>query len=108
MLDNLRQLLKDDIWKIIEGEEKPERDFFTYVLHMVLGNEIIKLKDVVELSKRLKNRYNQVLGEIIEYITAGNGEVLPALKELKNKYNDKVLPILNKIKEYKYVRKKQN
>lgn len=101
ILDNLRKLIKNDIWNIINGEKLVERDFFSQVLHFLLNNKKILLKDVVEMSKELKNRYYQILGEVEEYISQGNGEVLPALKRLDTDFTEKVLPIINEIKQYK-------
>lgn len=100
-MDNLKDLLKEDIWKIINVEDIPKRNFFDYVLHMLLGSEKILLKDVVYLSKELDNRYNQILGEVNKYILEGNGEVLPTLKRLEKDYKDKIQPILNEIERYK-------
>jgi hypothetical protein len=79
----------------------PQRDFFFYVLHFLLNNKSILLKDVVDMSKKLTNRYTQILGEVDEYIRQGNGEVLPALRRLDNDFTEKVLPIINQIKKYK-------
>ena len=100
-MDNLKVLIKEDIWKIINNEETPDRDFFTYVLSHLLNNKKILLKDVVDLSKQLNNRYSQILGEVNKYIAQGNGDVLPALRKLDAEYTDKVLPILKEINEYK-------
>ena len=101
ILDNLRKTIKNDIWDIINGNEAPQRDFFSYVLHSLLNNKKILLKDVVDMSKELKNRYYQILGEVDEYIKQGNGEVLPALRRLDNDFTEKVLPIIKQIKGYK-------
>jgi len=100
-LVNLKSLIRDDIWKIINGEEIPDREFFPYVLSLLLNNKKILLKDVVDLSKDLKNRYVQILGEVNNYIEQGNGDVLPALRRLDDDFTEKVLPILNQIKRYK-------
>lgn len=100
-MDNLRKTIKNDIWDIINGNEAPQRDFFSYVLHSLLNNKKILLKDVVDMSKELKNRYYQILGEVDEYIKQGNGEVLPALRRLDNDFTEKVLPIIKQIKGYK-------
>jgi len=96
-LDSLKNLLKTDIWKIINGEEVYVRDFFSYVLSLLLNKKSILLNDVVELSKQLNNRYSQILSEVNEFIIQGNGEVLPALKRLDEEYRNKLLPILNEI-----------
>jgi len=101
MLDNLRKLIKNDIWSVINGEELPQRDFFSQVLHFLLKNKKILLKDVVDMSKELNNRYYQILGEVDEYIRQGNGEVLPALKRLDSDFTEKVLPIIKQIKRYR-------
>ena len=100
-MDNLKSLIRTDIWKIINGKEIPERDFFSYVLSLLLNNKKILLKDVVDLSKELKNRYSQILGEVHDYIEEGNGEILPALKRLDNDFKLKVLPILKEIERCK-------
>lgn len=100
-MDNLRKLIKNDIWSVINGEELTQRDFFSRVLHFLLNNKKILLKDVVDMSKELNNRYYQILGEVDEYIKQGNGEVLPALKRLDADFTEKVLPIINEIKRYK-------
>jgi len=101
ILDNLRKLLKNDIWSVINGNEVPQRDFFSDVLHFLLNNKKILLKDVVDMSKELTNRYYQILGEVDEYIRQGNGEVLPALKRLDDDFTKRVLPIIKEIKRYR-------
>ena len=101
ILDNVKKLIKNDIWDIINGKESIQRDFFSDVLHFLLNNKKILLKDVVDMSKELKNRYYQILGEVDEYIRQGNGEVLPALRRLDNDFREKVLPIINEIKRYR-------
>lgn len=100
-MDSLKRLIKEDIWKIINDEEVPDRDFFTYVLSLILNNKKILLKDVVDLSKELKNRYTQILGDVNDYIEQGNGEVLPALRRLNDDFTENVLPILKEIERYK-------
>lgn len=100
-MDSLKKLIKEDIWKIIYDEEVPNRDFFTYVLSLLLNNKKILLKDVVELSKELKNRYMQILSEVNNYIEQGNGEVLPVLRRLNDDFTANVLPILKQIERYK-------
>ncbi len=101
ILDNLRKLIKNDIWDIINGNEVTQRDFFTQVLHFLLNNKKILLKDVVDMSRELKNRYYQILGEVEEYITQGNGQVLPALRRLDADFTANVLPIIKEIKRYR-------
>jgi len=96
-LDSLKILLKEDIWTIINGNTPEKRNFFSYVLSVLLNKKSILLNDVVELSKRLNNRYSQILSEVNEFIIQGNGEVLPALKRLDEEYRNKLLPILNEI-----------
>lgn len=100
-MDSLKKLIKEDIWKIINNEEVPNRNFFTYVLSLLLNNKKILLKDVVDLSKELKNRYSQILGDVNDYIEQGNGEVLPALRRLNSDYTNKVLPLLREIERYR-------
>jgi hypothetical protein len=101
ILDNIKNLMKEDIWRIINGEETPKRDFFSYVLSLLITKKKILLRDVVDLSKRLNNRYVQILGEVNDYIAQGNGEVLPALRRLDKEFVDKVLPILKEIDRIK-------
>lgn len=96
-MDSLKILLKEDIWTIINGNTPEKRNFFSYVLSVLLNKKSILLNDVVELSKRLNNRYSQILSEVNEFIIQGNGEVLPALKRLDEEYRNKLLPILNEI-----------
>jgi hypothetical protein len=97
--------MKEDIWRIINGEETPKRDFFSYVLSLLINNKKILVKDVVDLSKQLNNRYVQILGEVNEYIAQGNGEVLPALQRLDFEFREKVLPIMKEIERIKWEKK---
>lgn len=95
---NLRKVLREDAWRIIEKKETSNIDFFSFVILLLLDKDKMKLQQVWKQAKKLKSEYNNILEEVENAIIEGNGEVLKALEKLMKKYDQKITPLIREIK----------
>ena len=98
MLENLRQALKEDLWKIIDNKEETnrnEKDFILFIFYMFLEKQEFRMEEVMKASRELKTKYEQVLEESKEM--AIMGEPIKALKNIDKEFIQKLKPIIEKI-----------
>lgn len=97
---NLKKLLIEDVWKIIEGEELPrvKDKFLILVLQLLLESTGFKMGDAYQISKKIEERYDRILDDIDNYLLDPNGDLLSVLKNISKDYGNKIEPLLNKIK----------
>lgn len=99
MLENFRKSLKEDLWKIIdkddENEEKDVNEFMFFIFYMFLEKNSFSMEKVHEISKCLKKQYYDVLNESKEI--ALMGEPIKALKNIDEKFIEKIKPIIKKV-----------
>jgi len=98
MLSNIKKALKEDLWEIIDENEIDERDinqFMFFIFYMLLEREKFSMKEVYEVSQSLKNQYYNVLNESKEMAIIG--EPIKALKNIDEKFIEKIKPIIEKL-----------
>jgi hypothetical protein len=101
---NLKKKIKDDVWKIIDGNkaDKPnDKDWVNMTFQLLLESDNFLIENIYDLANDLKEEYESLVDSVEERIINGNGEVLQVLKNINKAYDDKILPLLNRIKKYK-------
>lgn len=97
----LRKELKNDIWKIIDGEKVPKErvnKFRLLVLQLLLQSQGFNLGEAFGVADKLEERYNKIIGDFNEYLDDSNGDLLSVLKHIDKDFDDKIKPLLEKIK----------
>jgi len=97
----LRRELKNDVWKLIDGEKIPkerENKFRLLVLQLLLQSQGFNLGEAFNIADDLEERYNKIVDNFDEYLNNSNGDLLDVLKSINKDYDNKIEPLLEKIK----------
>ena len=97
----LRKELKNDVWKIIDGVKVPkerENKFRLLVLQLLLQSQGFNLGEAFNIADNLEERYNKIINDFDEYLNDSNGDLLDVLKNVDKDFDDKIKPLLEKIK----------
>lgn len=97
----LRKELKNDVWKLIDGEKVPEvreNKFRLLVLQLLLQSQGFNLGQAFDVADELEERYNKILDNFDEYLGSANGDLLSVLKHIDKDFDDLLKPLLEKIK----------
>lgn len=97
----LRKELKNDVWKVIDGNKVPEErenKFRLLVLQLLLQSQGFNLGEAFHVADKLEARYNKIIDDFDGYINDANGDLLNVLKNVDKDFDDKILPLLEKIK----------
>lgn len=97
----LRDLVENDIEKILDNKEILDKNFFFLILHFLLENERINLIEVGNLSEELTKHYKEFLNYFEIDLVESNGEIITVLQNAVRKFQTKISPIMNKIKKIK-------
>ncbi len=97
----LRNLIEEDIEKILDNKEISEKNFFVLILHFLLENNSINLIEVNDLSEELKKHYKEFLNHFEEELIESNGEIISVLQKALGKFGERMCPILEKIDKIK-------
>ena len=97
----LRKELKNDVWKIIDGVKVPEErinKFRILVLQLLLESQGFNLGEAFDIADNLEERYNKIIDNFDEYLNDSNGDLLVVLKHVDKDFDNKIKPLLEKIK----------
>lgn len=97
----LRKELKEDVWKIIDGEIVPkerENKFKLLVLQLLLQSQGFNLGEAFHIADELEYKYNEIIDNFNDYLIDSNGDLLEVLKQINKDFDDKLKPLLQKIK----------
>jgi hypothetical protein len=97
----LRNLIEDDIDKVLDNEEIKKKNFFFLIIHYLLENDRLDLIEIDELGTELSNEYESFLKDFDLELIESNGEIINVLKSALSKFNARISPILDKIKNLK-------
>ena len=100
----LRKELKQDIWKIIDGDEIPAKrknKFRFLVLQLLLESQGFNLGEAYQMADELETRYNKIVDDFDNYLLDSNGDLLDILKNVDKDYDDKIKPLLKKLTQYR-------
>ncbi len=97
----LRNLIEEDIDKILFDKEIKKKNFFLLIIHYLLECKSINLNDVNDLSIELRNKYEGFLKDFDLELLESNGEIIKVLKSALPKFNSRMADILEKIEKVK-------
>lgn len=106
MISKLRQSLKEDLWKIINRKETEEKDlefFIRIIFYLLLETNSFTLEEVIKLSNKMKEAYENSLEEAKENLILDYGEILKLLNTTIEGFKNKIEPIINEIKMIKEI-----
>ena len=97
----LRNLIENDIDKILDNEEIKSKNFFFLIVYYLLDNNRVNLKEVHEVAIELSNKYETFLRDFDLELLESNGEIIKVLKSAIPKFNKRMVDILEKIENIK-------
>ncbi len=97
----LRNLIEEDIDKILFDKEIKKKNFFFLIVHYLLECKSVNLKEVNDLSNELRNQYEGFLKDFDLELLQSNGEIIKVLKSALPKFNFRIADILEKIEKVK-------
>jgi molecular chaperone GrpE (heat shock protein) len=98
----LRDLIDEDIDRVMDNEEIPKRNFFYLILHYLLEKKSIKLNEVNDLATELSKEYEDFLKDFDLELIESNGEIIDVLKNAMRKFRERLSPVMDKIDKFKY------
>ena len=97
----LRDLVENDIEKILDNEKISEKNFFVLILYFLLENKTIDLIEVGNLSEELTKHYKEFLNYFEIELVESNGEIITVLQKAVRKFQARISPVMGKIKKLK-------
>jgi hypothetical protein len=97
----LRNLIEEDIDKVIDNKKINNKNFFFLILHYLLDNKKLDLVEINEMAFELCDEYNKFLNDFDLELMNSNGEIIKVLKSALPKFNKRIAHILSKIDEIK-------
>ena len=95
----LRNLIEDDIDRVIDNEEINKKNFFFLILHHILDNDRMDLIEINRIATELSTEYEDFLKDFDLELMNSNGEIIKVLKSAIPKFNDRIAHILDKIRK---------
>ncbi|KKN18824.1 hypothetical protein LCGC14_0951980 [marine sediment metagenome] len=97
----LRDLIEDDIDKVLDNNEIKKKNFFFLLIHYLLGNDVLNLREINKIATELNNEYEAFLKDFDIELTQSNGEIINVLKSALPNFNNRIRPILERIEKIK-------
>ena len=97
----LRNLIENDIEKILDNNEISKKNFFFLFLHYLLENDRIDLVEIDRVADEFSNEYESFLKNFELELIESNGEIIDVLKSALPKFNERIAYILEKIEKLK-------
>lgn len=98
MIQSLQKALENDVWRLVDGKEVTKKDFFGFVISLLLQKEHINMKEALQVAQELNDAYDTSLKRIHEYIVEDYGDIIEVLKDVKRDFKRELLPIVEKVK----------
>lgn len=98
MIQSLQKALENDVWRLVDGKEVTKKDFFGFVLSLLLQKDNINLKEALKVAQELHEAYDTSLKRIHDYIVEDYGDIIEVLKDVKKDFQTELLPIVEKVK----------
>ena len=104
----LRNLIEDDIDRVLDNEGISKKNFFFLILHYLLDNNRMDLIEINEISTELSVEYEAFFKDFDLELAESNGEIIKVLKSAIPKFNDRIAHILDKIRKLEQNGNSQN
>lgn len=101
-MEYLKELLKKDVWNLIDNKEKQDINFESAVLHALLQSDKFVVGDAIRIALKIKKAYNGILDNVEKYINNGCLDLITILRNINNNYDNSIKPLLNKLIEMNY------
>jgi len=97
----LRNLIEEDIDKILDNNEIKKKNFLFLLIHYLLSNDKLNLVEINGIATELNEEYEAFLKDFDIELIESNGEIIKVLKSALPNFNKKVAHILDKIEKIK-------
>jgi hypothetical protein len=97
MIQSLQKALENDVWRLVDGKEVTKKDFFGFVISLLLQKEDINLKEALHVAQELNDAYDTTLKRIQKYIVDDYGDIIEVLKDVKKDFKEELEPIIQKV-----------
>jgi len=97
----LRNLIEEDIDKVLDNNSIKKKNFLFLLIHYLLGNDILNLVEINGIAVELNEEYNSFLKDFDLELLEANGEIIKVLKTALPKFNKRIGHILEKIDKIK-------
>lgn len=101
-MEYLKELLKKDVWNLIDSKEKQDINFESAVLHALIQSDKFVVGDAITMAEKIKNAYNKILDNVDKYINNGCLDLITILRNINKNYDDSIKPLLNRLVEMNY------
>ncbi len=98
----LRNLIEEDIEKILDNNKIKKKNFFFLFLYYLLENpDRIDLAEIGKVADEFSDEYESFLKNFELELIESNGEIIDVLKSAIPKFNKKIAYVLDKIDKIK-------
>ena len=97
----LRNLIEEDIDKVLDNNEIKKKNFLFLLIHYLLGNDRLNLVEINNIAIELNEEYQTFLKDFDVELIESNGEIINVLKSALPKFNKRIAHIIEKIEEIK-------
>lgn len=97
----LRNLIEEDIDKVLDNNSIKKKNFLFLLIHYLLGNDMINLVEINGIAVELNEEYNSFLKDFDLELIESNGKIIKVLKSALPKFNKRIGYILEKIEKIK-------
>ena len=97
----LRDLIEDDIDKVLDNNEIKKKNFLFLLIHYLLDNDELNLVEINGIATELNEEYNSFLKDFDIRLIESNGEIINVLKSALPEFNNRIVHILDKIEKIK-------
>jgi len=97
----LRNLIEEDIDKVLDNNSIKKKNFLYLLIHYLLGNDMLNLVEINGIATELNTEYEAFLKDFDLELIESNGEIIKVLKSALPKFNNRIAYILEKIEKIK-------
>jgi len=97
----LRNLIEEDIDKVLDNNSIKKKNFLFLLIHYLLGNDMLNLVEINGIATELNTEYEAFLKDFDLELIESNGEIIKVLKSALPKFNNRIAYILEKIEKIK-------
>ena len=97
----LRDLIEEDIDKVLDNNDIKKKNFLFLLIHYLLGNDKLNLVEINGIATELNEEYNDFLKDFDIRLIESNGEIINVLKSALPDFNHRIVHILEKIEKIK-------
>ena len=97
----LRNLIEEDIDKVLDNNEIKKKNFLFLLIHYLLNNDKLNLVEINGIATELNEEYENFLKDFDIELIESNGEIIKVLKSALPNFNDRIAYILDKIEKIK-------